>query len=141
MDAARLLPDSTSVCTAFKAADNFLLSWVAARSSMHWTRGTPASIMTENCRVKTAMSFGVGFPPNSNDLLLVFFSCASSKKICSRRSASARACRLSAALSPETVSPCRFLALNEKFGIHPLLRHRAFYLRDKVSLYIPCEPL
>src|SRR5437762_11300803 len=88
---------------------------------MHCTSGTPASIMTENWRVKTATSLAVGFPPELKRLAPGFFSCASSMKICSRRSVMARACRLSADRSPEIVSPWRFLPLNEKFGIFQLL--------------------
>ena len=76
--------------------------------------------MTENCRVKTATSFGcrisAEFELRKTAAGLLFR--ASTRRICSRRSASASACRLSALRSPEIVSPLRFWPLNVNTAIN-----------------------
>ena len=56
MALARVAPPSTVVRTPVRVFWKAGFSWLAARISRHCTRGRPASIMTENCRKKMAMS-------------------------------------------------------------------------------------
>ena len=56
MALASVAPPSTVVRTPVKVFWKAGFSWLAARISRHCTRGRPASIMTENCRKKMAMS-------------------------------------------------------------------------------------
>src|SRR5881296_3841544 len=62
---ARVAPPSTVVRTPVRVFWKAGFSWLAARISRHCTKGRPASIMTENCRKKMAMSLVLTFPePN-----------------------------------------------------------------------------
>ena len=56
MALASVAPPSTVVRTPVSVFWKAGFSWLAARISRHCTRGRPASIMTENCRKKMAMS-------------------------------------------------------------------------------------
>ena len=60
---AKVEPDSTRTFTADSTFLNAALSDCVARMSRACTSGRPASIITENWRVKTRMSFVVDAPP------------------------------------------------------------------------------
>jgi hypothetical protein len=81
-------------------------SWVP-RISRHCTSGRPASIITENCRVKTARflaatarAFSLPFPLSFTGRICVM-------STCSRRSAATAASTVSATRSPVTFWPAR----------------------------------
>jgi hypothetical protein len=80
--------------------------------SRHCTSGSPASIITENCRVNTARLLAAGFFP----VLPGFLAAGSARafawlirvtRICSRRSAATAPSIVSAIRSPLTVCPLR----------------------------------
>ena len=83
--------------------------------SRHWTSGRPASIITENWRVKTARFLAATFlpvlPPLASFLAaassLAFAGVIRVTLICSRRSAAVAASIESATRSPLTVCPPR----------------------------------
>ena len=62
MASARLAPPSMSWRVWFRTLAKNLLSLEPPRISRHCTRGSPASIMTENWRTKIARSFAVTLP-------------------------------------------------------------------------------
>ena len=107
-------PDSTSERVCRITAAKFLSSSCVPRMSRHCTRGNPASIITENCRVKTARFFaatflpvvpGFSFLPAAS--VLAFAGVMRVTSTWSRRSAATAASMVSAARSPLTVCPAR----------------------------------
>ncbi len=87
-----------------------LSAWVAMISSP-WTSGRPASIITENWRVKIRMSLVVT-PPMPGILMWIsrgfFFTLVGSSPICERRAFTAASS--AASISPPRSSPWRVLA-------------------------------
>ncbi len=108
---AKVEPDSTRTFTSVSTRRNSRLSaWVAMISSP-CTSGRPASIITENCRVKMRMSLVVT-PPNPGILMLIsrgfLFTLTGSSPICARRAFTAPSSL--ASISPERTSPWRLFA-------------------------------
>src|SRR4051812_5701756 len=116
-------PDSTSMRVARITNAKFLSSSCEPRMSRHCTSGRPASIITENWRVKTARFFADTFFPD----LPTFFAASALTlagvmrvtRICSRRSADTAASIVSAMRSPLTVWPPRVRPEYAKLGINP----------------------
>ena len=85
--------------------NSWLSAWVAMISSP-CTSGRPASIITENCRVKMRMSLLVT-PPNPGILRWIsrgfFFTLVGSSPICARRAFTAASS--GASISPARTSP------------------------------------
>ena len=111
-------PDSTSLRVCRITAAKFLSSSWLPRMSRHCTSGSPASIITENWRVKTARFLAATFLPIFPVFALApaFASALSALAaagvirvtlICSRRSADIAASIVSATRSPLTVCPAR----------------------------------
>ncbi len=103
-------PDSTSDRVSRITFAKCLSSSCPPRMSRHCTRGRPASIMTENCRVKTARFFELTRLPFNGFAAASAFALAGLMRvtmICSRRSAAVAASSDSATRSPLTVSPPR----------------------------------
>ena len=110
------VPFSTSARVSRITRPKFLSSSCVPRISRHWTSGSPASIITENCRVNTARLFGETFltlctlppdaafaafaPPSLTGLIRV-------TNTWSLRSAATAASIESASRSPLTVCPAR----------------------------------
>ena len=63
---ARVLPCSTSFLTCSNTFAKNLFSCWEASMSRHCTRGSPASIITENCLVNIASSLSFTLPPKPN---------------------------------------------------------------------------
>src|SRR5262245_14349994 len=106
-------------------AAKFLSSSCEPRMSRHCTSGKPASIITENCRVKTARFFAAtdlplgalgaaAFAASLTGLICV-------TRICSRRNAATAPSIESATRSPVTVCPARVRPLYAKVAIYCLL--------------------
>src|SRR6185436_1069630 len=102
-------------------AEKFLSSSCPPRISRHWTSGRPASIITENCRVKTARFFAetllalkalgaAAFAASFTGLIWV-------TRIWSRRNAATAPSIDSATRSPVTVWPARVRPLYAKVAI------------------------
>ena len=116
---AKVEPASTFDFTARSTLRKTGLSaWVPMISSA-WTSGRPASIMTENWRVKTRMSFVVTLPPIpgslSSKLPRLRRTREGSMPICDRRLRTA--CSSPASISPWRSSPWRFLPAHFQTGI------------------------
>ncbi len=118
MLSASAAPPSTSSRTLRMTAEKFLCGSCLPRMSRHWTSGRPASIMTENCRVKMARFLagtdfpGLGAPGFASALASALAAAALAGSIrvtmiCSRRSADTAASMVSAMCSPVTVCPDR----------------------------------
>ncbi len=107
-------PPSTSSRTLRMTAEKFLCGSCLPRMSRHCTSGNPASIMTENWRVKIARLLdgtpfpGLG-PPGFTSFALAFAAALAGSMrvtwICSRRSALTAASIVSAIRSPVTGCP------------------------------------
>ena len=124
MASASEAPDSTAPRVWRMTAAKFLSSSWEPRISRHCTSGRPASIMTENCRVKTARFFAATFLPSLP--AFSFFPAASSfalagvirvTMICSRLRAATAASMVSAARSPLTFWPARVRPAYANVGI------------------------
>ena len=119
-------PLSTSPRVARMTSAKFLSSSCVPRISRHCTRGRPASIMTENCRTKTARFFGLtDFPLRAFVFALAGLICVT--RTCSRRKPATTASIVSATRSPVIVSPARVRPLNAKVGIVHLTTYRLTY--------------
>ena len=115
MLSASAAPPSTSSRTFRMTAEKFLCGSCLPRMSRHWTSGSPASIMTENCRVKIARFLdGTPFPGFGPPGFGLSFASAFAGAlagsirvtwICSRRSAATAASIVSAMRSPVTGCP------------------------------------
>src|SRR4051794_7763117 len=93
-------------------------SWFAARISRHCTRGSPASIMTENCRKKTAMSLTGTLPvPSFGRANSLPFSLMAPGVMRSRRNCMVTAALLSANRSPAIFLPWGSVPVNVNTGI------------------------
>src|SRR5687768_10345053 len=114
-------PLSTSPRVARIVAEKFLSSSCEPSISRHCTSGSPASIMTENCRVNTARFLGFAFLPSLPFLTPgTAFSFAAVMRVtitCSRRSAATAASAVSATRSPLMASPPRVRPENANVGI------------------------
>src|SRR6185369_14573537 len=120
MASASDAPDSTSLRVCRMTDENPLSSSWLPRMSRHCTSGRPASIITENWRVKTARFFAATFLPFGFLALAAFSSLTGLTLvtwICSRRSAAVNASIESATRSPETVSPPRVRPAKANVGI------------------------
>ena len=118
MALASVAPPSTVVRTPVRVFWNDWFSWLAARISKHCTRGRPASIMTENCRKKMAMSFVLTDAVPKVGIENSFPFCLMLPAVIrSRRNWVARTSLLAATRSPETFSPDAFLPENVKTGM------------------------
>jgi hypothetical protein len=101
-------PASTSARVARIVCEKFLSSSCVPRISRHCTRGRPASIITENWRVKTAR-FLAGTDLARNAFVPAAFAAFSFTglmrvtRTCSRRNAATAASIVSAMCSPVTV--------------------------------------
>ena len=113
-------PASTSLRVARITAEKFLSSSWLPRMSRHCTSGRPASIITENWRVKTARFL------EFTDLALAFFGGAAGlaatapirvTMICSRRSEAVTDSTVSPRRSPLMSSPPRVRPENAKVGM------------------------
>src|SRR3954454_23406335 len=109
---ARAMPDWTSSRTFKMTAEKFLCGSCLPRISRHCTSGRPASIMTEDYRVKMARLFaGTALPPLGPAglaALATFAALAASIRvtmICSRLNAATAASIVSATRSPVTDCP------------------------------------
>jgi hypothetical protein len=105
MASARVAPPSTSMRVCCRILAKVLFSCWLPRISRHWTRGRPASIMTENWRVKMARSLEPTPPPSLGRAISLPFSLTEETRICSRRSRVITASLLSATRSPEMALP------------------------------------
>src|SRR5215469_6253992 len=115
---ARVAPPSTVVRTPFSVFWKVWLSWLAARISRHCTRGKPASIMTENCRKKMAISLVLTLPePKKGSENSFPFSRTEPGVIRSLRSCCRTTSLLAAVRSPETFSPDALFPENVKTGM------------------------
>src|SRR6266513_1119318 len=116
IESARFEPDSTSWRIWMRARLKTLFSCCEPRISRHCTSGRPASIMTENWRVKMAMSCGGTLPPNFGKASSFPFSLTAVTTICWRRSVAMTASFVSATSTP-AVSPARLLPFHSNVGI------------------------
>jgi len=118
---ANVEPLSTSSFTLTSTFLNEGFSCWAPRMSRHCTRGSPASIMVANWRVKTASSFWVTFfsprPGIFISTLSPLFFRMLVGAICSRRSCARTNASFGASSSPETFAPPRFLPSHANFAI------------------------
>src|SRR6266568_7214924 len=96
-----------------------LFSCCPARISRHCTSGSPASIMTENWRVKMASSFESTLPPKVGRLNSLPFSDILVGVICWRRRMLASSDLFGAASSPLTLEPARLVPRYVKTGMFP----------------------
>src|SRR5205085_1470073 len=106
--AASVEPSSTSWRVCVKTIAKCLVSCCCASISRHWTSGNPASIITENWRVKMANSLALTFlrpPPSFGTAISRPFSLTEVSMTCSRRSSWRSTSRLSARRSPTITSP------------------------------------
>ncbi len=117
MASARLAPPSTSIRVCCRTLAKVLFSCWLPRISRHCTRGSPASIITENCRVKIARSLAGTPPPNRGSAISRPFSFTDETRIRSRRSSAVTASLLSATRSPETALPSWVLPFQTYAGI------------------------
>src|SRR5688572_7515864 len=134
-------PPSTSARVSRMTRPKFLSSSWVPRISRHWTSGRPASIITENCRVKTARLFA-----DTLFTLYAFFGALAAcfsftgltfvTSTCSRRSAETTASIESASRSPLTVSPARVRPLYANVAMCPYL---ACVLRRAILTDLPCS--
>src|SRR5271156_3437841 len=107
MEADSVAPPSTEPRTPFRIFWNVLFSCCPARISRHCTSGKPASIITENWRVKMASSFESTPPPKVGMLNSFPFSESLLTLICSLRNVAASSALVVAVRSPATVAPVR----------------------------------
>ena len=115
---AKVAPPSTVVRTPVSVFWKAGFSWLAANISRHCTSGRPASIMTENCRKKMAMSLVFTLPlPKVGMTNSLPFSRMAPGVMRSRRSCVVSTCLLTAVRSPLTFSPDAFLPENVKTGM------------------------
>src|SRR5579863_4487571 len=127
MALARVAPPSTVVRTPVRVFWNDWFSWLAAKISRHCTRGKPASIMTENCRKKTAISLTLTLPePNVGRANSLPFSRMDPGVICSRRSWVLSISLLGAFRSPLIFSPDAVFPENVNTGMVSLSCYAAF---------------
>src|SRR5713101_587392 len=118
MALASVAPPSTVVRTPVSVFWKLGFSWLAARISRHCTSGKPASIMTENCRKNTAMSFVLTLElPKVGMENSLPFSRMDPGVMRSRRSAEASDSLLGATRSPWTFSPLLVFPENVKTGM------------------------
>src|SRR5215469_15597164 len=117
MAAERVLPPSTELRVPVRIFWNILFSCWLARISRHCTSGKPASIITENCRVKTASSLAVTLPPKVGKLNSLPFSDIFVGVICWRLSSDCSSVLLAATTSPATDAPERLVPRYVKTGM------------------------
>ncbi len=104
---ASVVPVSTSCRTWNRIFWNVRFSCCDPRISRHWTSGSPASIITENCLVKMAISFRLIPPPNFGSAISFPFSVTAVTMICCLRSAAITASLVSATRTPSWTLPAR----------------------------------
>ena len=130
---ASVWPFSTSPRVWRIVAAKFASSSWLPRISRHCTSGRPASIMTENCRVKIARFLGETPLPS-----LPFFGLASAfaftgvtlvTRTCSRRSIAVTASRVSATRSPAMFSPALVRPVKANVGMLVLWKPPLLYRR------------
>ena len=109
MDAESVAPPSTCERVAVNTFWNVLFSCCPARISRHCTSGRPASIITENWRVKIASSFAFTPPPKTGMLNSLPFSVIFVGVICWRFSMFRRSSLLVAVIVPLTLEPERLV--------------------------------
>ena len=117
MASASVEPDSTSCRIERSARWNALTSAWDPRISRHCTSGRPASIMTENCRVKIAMACFGTLPPHFGSAISLPFSLTAVTMICCRRSEAIAASLLSATSWPPVSWPFLPLPFHSNVGI------------------------
>src|SRR5271157_5581521 len=117
MAADSVLPPSTADRVPVSTFWKVLFSCWLERISRHCTSGKPASIMTENCRVNTASSFGLTPPPKVGKLNSLPFSDIFVAVICWRLNTLCSSVLLLAVISPATDEPARFVPRYVKTGI------------------------
>src|SRR6185312_16079829 len=111
-------PPSTVVRTPVRHFWKNRFSWLAARISRHCTSGSPASIMTENWRKKTAMSLMGTLPvPSLGRANSLPFSLMAPGVMRSRRNCMVMAALLSPNRSPEIRFPWASVPVNVNTGI------------------------
>src|SRR2546430_2022606 len=111
-------PPSTLCRTPVRHFWKIWFSWLAARISRHCTSGKPASIITENCRKKTAVSLMGTLPvPKVGRANSLPFSLMAPGVIRSRRSCMVTAALLSANRSPAILLPWGSVPVNVNAGI------------------------
>src|SRR5437868_5631867 len=111
-------PPSTLCRTPVRHFWNTWFSWFAARISRHCTRGRPASIITENCRKKTAVSLMGTLPvPSLGRANSLPFSLMAPGVMRSRRNCMVTAALLSANRSPAILLPWESVPVNVNTGI------------------------
>jgi hypothetical protein len=104
---ASVAPDSTSWRTAKRIFWKTRFSCCEPRISRHCTSGRPASIITENWRVKIAISLREMLPPIFGRANSFPFSVTPVTVICCLRSTLMTASLLSATRTPSCVFPAR----------------------------------
>src|SRR5579864_4853077 len=117
MAADRVDPPSTEARVAVSTFWKTLFSCCPARISRHCTRGNPASIITENWRVKTASSLASTPPPNVGRLNSLPFSDILVTLICWRLRLPISSDLFAAANSPLTAAPARLVPRYVNTGI------------------------
>src|SRR5580658_1390391 len=106
MEADKVAPPSTEPRTPLRIFWKVMFSCCPARISRHCTRGKPASIITENWRVKMANSLeSTPLPPKEGILNSLPFSESLLTLICSRASVAFTSALVPAVRSPWTVAP------------------------------------
>ena len=111
-------PPSTLWRTPVRHFWKIWFSWFAAKISRHCTSGRPASIMTENCRKKTAVSLTGTLPvPSLGRANSLPFSLMAPGVMRSRRNCIVTAALLSANRSPATFFPWGSVPVNVNTGI------------------------
>src|SRR5580704_12890213 len=118
MALASVEPPSTVVRTPVRVFWKVWLSWLDARISRHCTSGSPASIMKENWRKKTAISLVLTFPePKVGSENSLPFSRTEPGVIRSRRNCWSTTSLLAAVRSPEIFSPDALFPENVNTGM------------------------
>src|SRR5207248_2642747 len=110
-----------------------LFSCCEPRISRHCTSGRPASIMTENCRVKIATSVGGTPPPNFGILISLPFSLIEGASILWRRSIASAAPLESAVRTPLCACPPR-VPFHSKVGMLSSVDCNYYAVLDRTRL-------
>src|SRR5579884_1322137 len=139
MALASVEPPSTVVRTPVSVFWKVGFSWLAARISRHCTSGRPASIMTENCRKKMAMSLVLTLPdPKVGRANSLPFSRIAPGVMRSLRSCAASVCLFAAVRSPLIFCPVALFPENVKTGMCASPRYllTALQLDSKVEFLV-----
>src|ERR1700722_324330 len=133
MEADKVAPPSTEARTPLRIFWKAMFSCCPARISRHCTRGRPASIITENWRVKMANSLeSTPLPPKEGILNSLPFSESLLTLICSRASVAFTSALVPAVRSPWTVVPILLVPRYVNTGMtnYLLLNHSRLQARS-----------